>query len=109
MSRAAQIRKHGPADAGPCFFKTFLPETGSIISLVSVLTGSLGLLAALDAGALIALTLTHLCHDAGLGAASLETLQGTVQALAFLDMYFGHLFSLPPMHPASSRALFKSH
>ena len=90
-------------------FKSFLPRTKSIISLVSVLAGSLGLFAALNAGALIALALTHLCQDAGLCAASLETLQGTVQALAFLDMYFGHLFSLPPMHPASSRVLFKSH
>ena len=80
-----------------------------IISLVSVLAGSLGLLAALDAGALIALALTHLRQDAGLRAASLETLQSAVQALAFLDMNFGHLFSLPPMHPASSRVLFKSH
>ena len=81
----------------------------SIISLVSVLAGSLGLLAALDAGALIALSSPHFGQDACLGAASLETLQSAVQGLAFLDVDFGHLFSLPPMYPASSRILFKSH
>ena len=63
-----------------------------IITLVAVLAGSLGLLATLDAGALIALATTHFSHDTGLGAASLETLQGAIQALAFLDMNFGHLF-----------------
>ena len=71
----------------------------SIISLVSVLAGSLGLLTALDAGALIALTLTHLCQDAGLRAASLETLQSAIQGLAFLDVYFGHLFFPPSDAP----------
>ena len=50
----------------------------SIISLVSVLAGSLGLLAALDAGALIALSSPHFGQDACLGAASLETLQSAV-------------------------------
>jgi len=80
-----------------------------IISLVSILAGGLALLAALDAGALIALSATHLCNDTGLGAASLKTLQSAVQGLAFLDMYFGHLFSLPPIYPAQSRILFKSH
>ena len=81
----------------------------SIVSLVSVLAGSLGLLAALDARALVALALTHLRQNAGLGAASLETLQSAVQGLALLDVNFGPLFSLPPIHPAQSWVLFKSH
>ena len=103
-------RKKSVAPAnGTTHFHCSCARQKSIESLIPVLAGSLGLFAALDTGALIALTLTHLCQDAGLSAASLETLQSTVQALAFLDMYFGHLFSLPPMHPALSRVLFKSH
>ena len=80
-----------------------------VIALIAVLTGSLALLAALHTRAFIALALADLRQNAGLGAASLESLQSAVQALAFLDMYFGHLFSLPPMHPAISWVLFKSH
>ena len=80
-------------------FKSFLPRTKSIISLVSVLAGSLGLLAALDAGALIALSSPHFGQDACLGAASLETLQSAIQRLAFLDVYFGHLFFPPSDAP----------
>ena len=80
-----------------------------IVTLVAVLTRSLGLLAALDAGAFVALSSPHFSQDACLGAASLETLQSAVQGLAFLDVDFGHLFSLPPMYPAQSRILFKSH
>ena len=67
----------------------------SIVSLVSVLAGSLGLLAALNAGAFVALSAAHLGQDARLGAASLKTLQSAVQGLAFLNMDFGHL-CFPP-------------
>ena len=72
-----------------------------IISLVSVLAGSLGLLAALHAGAFVALSLTHLSQNASLRTASLETLQSAIQRLAFLDVYFGHLFFPPSDAPGS--------
>ena len=72
-----------------------------IVTLVAVLTRSLGLLAALDAGAFIALSATHLRQNAGLGAASLKTLQSAVQGLAFLNMDFGHLCFPPSDTPGS--------
>ena len=62
-----------------------------VIALIAVLTGSLALLAALHTRAFIALALADLRQNAGLGAASLESLQSAVQALAFLDMDLGHL------------------
>ena len=72
-----------------------------IIALIAVLAGSLGLLAALDAGAFIALATAHLGNDTGLSAASLEALQGAIQRFAFLDMNFGHLFFPPSDAPGS--------
>jgi len=72
-----------------------------IETLVAILTRSLALLAALDAGALISLTATHLSDNAGLGAASLEALERAVQRLAFLDMHFGHLYFPPSDAPGS--------
>ena len=62
-----------------------------VIALIAVLTGSLALLAALDTGALIALSLADLRHDTGLGAASLEALERAVERFAFLDVDLGHL------------------
>ena len=62
-----------------------------IITLVAILTSRLRLLAALDTGAFVALSLTDLSEDACLGAASLESLQSAVQGLAFLDVNFGQL------------------
>ena len=44
---------------------------------------------------------THLRQNAGLGAASLKTLQSAVQGLAFLDMDFGHLCFPPSDAPGS--------
>ena len=73
----------------------------SIVALVAVLAGSLGLLTALDAGAFIALATTHLSNDTGLSATSLEALQGAIQRFAFLDMNFGHLFFPPSDAPGS--------
>lgn len=67
-------------------FFSFLVET-----LIAVLTSGLALLAALDTGAFIALALTHLSNDTGLGTASLETLESAIQRFAFLNMNFGHL------------------
>ena len=63
-----------------------------IVALVAVLAGSLGLLAALDTGALIALAATHLSNDTGLSAASLEALERAVERFAFLDVDLGHLY-----------------
>ena len=62
----------------------------SIISLVSVLAGSLGLLAALDAGALVVLLAAQIRHDAGLGTAALKSLERVVQRLVLLDVDFRH-------------------
>ena len=75
--------------------------SGSIITLIAVLARSLGLLTALDTGAFIALSLTHLGQNACLGAASLETLQSAVQGLAFLDVNFRHLYFPPSDAPGS--------
>lgn len=63
-----------------------------VVTLIAVLTGSFALLAALDAGAFIALSLANFRHDASLGAASLKTLERAIQRFAFLDMNFGHLY-----------------
>ena len=62
----------------------------SIVALV--LPGSLGLLAALDAGALIVLLLPQIGQNAGLRAAALESLQSIVQRLILLDVDFRHVF-----------------
>ena len=67
-----------------------------LVELLLVLASGLGLLAALDAGALVMLTLTDLGEDTGLGAAALKTLQGAIQRLVLSNMDFRHLFSLPP-------------
>ena len=71
----------------------------SIVTLVFILACGLGLLAALHAGAFVALSLTHLSQNASLRTASLETLQSAIQGLAFLDVYFGHLFFPPSDAP----------
>ena len=61
-----------------------------------------------DAGAFVMLSAANLRQDAGLGTATLETLQGAVQRLVFLDMNFRHLSSLPPIHPALSWMLSRA-
>ena len=63
-----------------------------IETLILVLAGSLGLFAALDAGALVVLLLSEVSQNAGLGAAALESLQSVVQRLVFLDVDFRHVF-----------------
>ena len=63
-----------------------------VVALVAVLAGSFALLAALDTGAFIALSLANLRHDTSLSAASLEALERAVERLAFLDMDLGHLY-----------------
>mgnify|MGYP004439257863 CR=1 FL=1 len=84
----------------PGVLSRWMPPPKSLTAcFVAVLAGSLGLLAALDAGAFIALSATHLRQNAGLGAASLKTLQSAVQGLAFLDMDFRHLYFPPSDAP----------
>ena len=73
-----------------------------IVALVLVLAGSLGFLAALDAGALIILLLAKIGQNTGLGAAALESLKSVIQRLVLLDMDFRHLFSLPPNTPCGA-------
>ena len=68
--------------------------SSSIITLL-VLASGLGLLAALDTGAFIVLSLPHFRNDAGLGAAALKTLQCAVDGLAVLHMDLRHLY-FPP-------------
>ena len=66
-----------------------------LVILFAVLTGSLRLLAALDAGALIMLALTNLGQHARLGAAALKALQSALQRLVFSYTDFRHLY-FPP-------------
>ena len=66
-----------------------------LIELLAVLTGGLRLLAALDAGTLVVLTLTHLGQHSRLGAATLKALQGALQRLVFSHTDFRHLY-FPP-------------
>ena len=61
-----------------------------VIALIAVLAGSLALLAALHTRAFIALALADLRQNAGLGAASLESLQSAFQTLIFSDDYLCH-------------------
>jgi hypothetical protein len=65
------------------------------IKTLLVLASSLRLLATLDAGALIMLSLTDLSNHTGLGTAALETLQCAVDGLAVLYMDLRHLY-FPP-------------
>ena len=67
----------------------------ALIITLLVLASGLRLLATLDAGALIMLSLTNFGDDASLGAAALETLQSAVDGLAVLHMNFRHLY-FPP-------------
>ena len=67
-----------------------------LVELFTVLPGGLRLLAALDAGALVMLTLTNLSQHARLGATPLETSEGALQRLIIFNSDFCHyLYSLP--------------
>ena len=67
----------------------------ALIITLLVLTSGLRLLATLDAGALIMLSLTNLSQNASLSAATLETLQSAVDGFVFLNMDLRHLY-FPP-------------
>jgi hypothetical protein len=59
------------------------------------LTSRFGLLLALDAGLLIALSLTEFSENTRSLTLSLETTESTVESLVFLYSYFCHYLSLP--------------
>ena len=67
----------------------------SLIETLLVLASSLRLLATLDAGAFIMLSLTDFGDDASLCTATLKTLQCAVDGLAVLNMDLRHLY-FPP-------------
>ena len=73
----------------------------ALIETLLVLASGLRLLATLDAGALIMLSLTDLGDDARLGAGTLEPLQCAVDGLAVLHMNFRHLY-FPPSEVSGS-------
>ena len=73
----------------------------ALIETLLVLASGLRLLATLDAGALIMLSLTDLGDDARLGAGTLKTLQCAVDGLAVLHMNFRHLY-FPPSEVSGS-------
>ena len=66
-----------------------------LVILFAVLASGLGLFTALDAGALVVLTLANLGQHTRLGTAALETLQSALQRLVFSDTDFRHLY-FPP-------------
>ena len=74
------------------------------IVLFAILAGGLGLFAALDAGALVMLTLTHLSQHTGLGAAALKAFQSALQRLVFSHTDFRHLY-FPPSGAAGRPSL----
>ena len=78
------------------------------IELLLVLPGSLRLLAALDAGALVVLTLTNLGQHTRLGAAALKALQSALQRLVFSYTDFRHLY-FPPSGAAGRPLPRKGH
>ena len=62
----------------------------SVVTLILVLAGCLGLLAALDAGALVVFLLPQVGQDASLGAGALEALESSIQRLVLFDVNFRH-------------------
>ena len=75
---------------------------GILVELSLVLTGGLGLLLTLQAGADVMLALLHFGNDALLGAAPLKTAQSALQRLVLLDANFRHGFPSLRWHPAQS-------
>jgi len=89
MSIALQIImgniKNGAEKSAPFSYKL-------IIALILVLASCLGFLTTLDAGALVVLLLSQICHNTGLCTAALESLKSVVERFVFLDVDFRHLF-----------------
>ena len=63
-----------------------------IVTLILVLAGGLGFLAALDAGALVVLLLSQVGQYTSLGTAALKSFKSIVQRFVLLDIDFRHLF-----------------
>ena len=61
-----------------------------LVILFAVLASGLGLFTALNAGALVVLTLANLGQNARLGATALKALECVLQGLAVLHMDFRH-------------------
>ena len=78
------------------------------IELLAILAGSLRFLAALNAGALVVLALTHLGQYTGLGTAALKTLERALQRLVFSHTDFRHLY-FPPSGAAGDTRPRKGH
>ena len=66
-----------------------------LIELLAILAGGLRLLAALDARALIMLTLANLGQDAGPGTLALKTLESALKGFVFPNADFRHCFPSP--------------
>ena len=75
----------------------------SLIELSLVLTGGLGLLLTLQAGADVMLALLNFGNNALLGAATLKATQSALQSFVFLNANFRHCFPSLRWHPAKSR------
>ena len=73
-----------------------------LIELSLVLTGGLGLLLTLQAGADVVLALLNFSDNALLGAAPLKAAQCGLQRLVLLDANFRHCFPSLRWHPAKS-------
>ena len=65
-------------------------QEGKLIELSLVLTGGLGLLLTLQAGADVMLALLNFSDNALLGTATLETAQSALQRFVFLNANFRH-------------------
>ena len=83
--------------------RTKIKRDVKLIELSLVLTGGLGLLLTLQAGADVMLALLDFSDNALLGAAPLETAQCGLQRLVLLDANFHVCFPSLRWHPAKSR------
>lgn len=74
----------------------------NLVESFAILSGSFGLLTTLHTGAFVMLTLTDLCQNTGLNAATLKAFQSAIQRFIFSYTDFSHLFSLPSNMPRES-------
>ena len=74
----------------------------NLVDSFAILSGSFGLLTTLHTGAFVMLTLTDLCQNTGLNAATLKAFQSAIQRFIFSYTDFSHLFSLPSNMPRES-------
>lgn len=74
----------------------------NLVESFAILSGSFRLLTTLHTGAFVMLTLTDLCQNTGLNAATLKAFQSAIQRFIFSYTDFSHLFSLPSNMPRES-------